>query len=1008
MLGPLLVVATLHAATTGCNRNRFDIRPARAHAMVAALAARFDLGQTVWEVVRDRIDRSTTRRAEKLEVWDRNRDAFVRAIHTTVPADVTRGLLRTLDAVLPLVDDGTLPAITRDMAEVARRITSDPADPNREVLAALAEVLTGKASRRLYLPGEPTEVVGRALAYPQSGEVIRAVAQLVRFNDGEDDLGRPNGEQDLVAQVQGAASRALKGLTVPAVPGGGAAGGGAAASSYLRDLLEEATLTGPVQLGPPAWAVRVDPRGLPVVRADPATGTLYPPFVDRDGDLLADVDAQGRPVDAAGSPVDAAPFGTSGFRDADGRALAYDGRPLYAYFDAKRTHLGLLARFVGRLLAAGVHEDLVAVLVPALGPRVRHDAGTPADPLDDYDGYASRTPAADLIWGLAETARSDSMWRLTEGLADLADARPAELEAALVGVGEAARAASRVRAARPAAVPPGGLDALVDALLPIVDRVFETGRGGTSTARVVMDVLARLGPTAQDLPAELAVLFRYAAIAKIDPLGTGPANVDRARSREVDPSRPAFYVDASGRWVDNRSLEQQLLSVLARADGCPIFGKTLAELIIENMAGLSPATAGTLARLVAQTGPLAGLICPGIAQDIQSIDALAASGAMDAYLPIARVFRDRGQVRLLIDILKALEAHYDTALRPQERVLVEVLESGAVEPLLEVVARATTVTIPGSPDRVADRLAVAVEELVDDDRVVLGADGLTRLATPLHRLLVPLRDLDAAVAAAGATSRAERLGNALLEVALEVVLDDNGTPFDPSDDRDILANRSFVPMTARTLREAARWLGPDPVARGRHLDELEASARRFLAGRDLPVVVDLELALVQAPGKRELHAALANLLTPAMTRPQDVFGSVMEITAAVLASEAPVDTRSLVRLGRFAGDCLDPSRAYLRHALTGVVRLTAQDGGDTVVALVRNLFWKGPAGKDPAPVDVYARVLRELQAAATGGPVGSSLGPRELGELLDEAASFLRDPNTGLERIYAAIQARRR
>ena len=121
-----------------------------------------------------------------------------------------------------------------------------------------------------------------------------------------------------------------------------------------------------------------------------------------------------------------------------------------------------------------------------------------------------------------------------------------------------------------------------------------------------------------------------------------------------------------------------------------------------------------------------------------------------------------------------------------------------------------------------------------------------------------------------------------------------------------------------------------------------------------------------------------------------------------------VDLDSLVVVAHFAGDLLKPSKLYLRHALTGLVRLTARDGGDTVVALVRNVFYKGPLGKDPAPVEVFMRISAELRDATSGSSGSSGLTPAEMESTLREFAEFVRDQNTGLEAVYTAIRSRKR
>src|SRR5207302_1784016 len=117
----------------------------------------------------------------------------------------------------------------------------------------------------------------------------------------------------------------------------------------------------------------------------------------------------------------------------------------------------------------------------------------------------------------------------------------------------------------------------------------------------------------------------------------------------VDYSRAATYV-AAGATIDNRSSVNQLLDLMARAQGCklPLSSQTLAETIVDLMADQTPQTVATLVSLLtAIPGFVINIACPGISNDIQSLDDLAKSGSLDALLPIAKVFKDHGETRLL-------------------------------------------------------------------------------------------------------------------------------------------------------------------------------------------------------------------------------------------------------------------------------------------------------------------------------------------------------------------------
>src|SRR5262249_47988459 len=115
----------------------------------------------------------------------------------------------------------------------------------------------------------------------------------------------------------------------------------------------------------PRWLARRDARGLPVV------ATIAPPYVDKDGDGLADVNATGSFVDAAGAPLASpTPLPVAGVADAAPRD-AFGRAALYRYVDVDRTLLGAVARDAFDLLSPsrGAGLDLLRASAVLLGAR---------------------------------------------------------------------------------------------------------------------------------------------------------------------------------------------------------------------------------------------------------------------------------------------------------------------------------------------------------------------------------------------------------------------------------------------------------------------------------------------------------------------------------------------------------------------------------------------------------------------------------------------------------------
>ena len=128
---------------------------------------------------------------------------------------------------------------------------------------------------------------------------------------------------------------------------------GSTAAKIANDFL----LTENADLGEatPLVMVRRDWRGIAKVAL--VAGNVPAPFVDADGDKLADVDAAGRFVDASGAVIMApTPFATTGdvwTRDDQGRAVDGSNTPIYEYFDVTKTLLGSML------------NDQVAMIDPA-------------------------------------------------------------------------------------------------------------------------------------------------------------------------------------------------------------------------------------------------------------------------------------------------------------------------------------------------------------------------------------------------------------------------------------------------------------------------------------------------------------------------------------------------------------------------------------------------------------------------------------------------------------------
>ncbi|MCO5165022.1 MAG: hypothetical protein M9894_01475 [Planctomycetes bacterium] len=967
----------------GC-QDRISGSGAGASSTVAGVLASQDIGAVVFALWREQVTREPAGpgRDARLAALDGRRADFVRAVNDIVNVRTVQGVAQTADALFALVDDGTLPALADHAAAVVDLLLQDP-----RALDALVDLARQqpRGSHAAIPPRELIGLLGRVANYPDSEALWTAVARLIDENDGRDAQGNPNGEPTLVPDLLALARDALN-RAATASPTATQGQLLQAVGEVLGAMTEEAQVRGTFDFGHPEWVARVDARGLPRVAADPATGRPFAPFVDQDGDGLADADAAGAFVDAAGQLIDRPVFGRPGDPgfDAEGRAVTGGGALLYEYVDAKRTILALTAKLAGDLLAREVDERGCRVLEAGLGPL-------------QADGtYGRDHPVADLAWGGLELLADDALPALLRASQHLLQRDPAAAERLIVTLArghEAARSATRGSTGLGARLSDPRMVQLVDDLMPIIDDVLEQpSNGGRSTGLVLVDTLIELRTRAPDFGPQLAPLFLFRQVVR-ETVPDGDRNdVDEARSTPVDHAQPA--------WIggqDNRSAVHQLLDLLARNDGCQLFGRSMAVWIIDQMADLSPATVGTLATLVTSLpGFLTNLFCPGTSQDIQALDALARSGALDGFLPLAKAFKDQGETELLVRLLVRLQRSYDGTLRGIERDVAAILDAGALEELEAALELARQVRDPLTNEPATETIARALGDLVDVDRVVHDRRG-QRVPSRAHLLLRPLQELDRRVVAAGRAADLTAVAEGLFEVvfAREVV---NGV--------ELLRNGSTIPLAARALDAFAAALPADAATRRAEVDLARAQLEDALASKDLAVVLQLLRTIEASPHKQTIRRSIVNLLTPNRAVQHDIFGAVVRLS--VIACSLPRGAMSLAPfqdIAPFLARVVDPQHPVVPDTLRAIERLLTADQGQTTLNLVRAALNPAPGEVDP-PAAVLLDVVQEVSAA--GGGSGGALDRAALEEGLRWLAAFIRDDVSGLGYLFALITGRQR
>lgn len=165
------------------------------------------------------------------------------------------------------------------------------------------------------------------------------------------------------------------------------------------------------------------------------------------------------------------------------------------------------------------------------------------------------------------------------------------------------------------------------------------------------------------------------------------ALADQGVLQEMDTQlRPLMVQDAAG-----HSDLQGTLEILAGTNqplkclGLQIT-PNLAKMILETMADRTPSDIQNLVSILRSTLGLADLFCalpPAVEAHIDSLDALAQSGALNGLLPMLKVFKQQGQVGLLVDVL--VEVHGANALPALEPVIIAAIDAGVVDRMMEVI-----------------------------------------------------------------------------------------------------------------------------------------------------------------------------------------------------------------------------------------------------------------------------------------------------------------------------------
>lgn len=309
------------------------------------------------------------------------RAELVLALDNAVARGVSNDLNDYLVSILPLYDDNILQNQTHALAQIIENIQTQP-----EALDALQR-LDARTGYR-----EATHALGLlkpVLSYPRFSALSGQMSLVVAPGG----IGSSPWRQVLEA-IQREADNAAS--TFNYTP---------ESNYYLaRDLLLS-TNADFAESNQATWVAARDNRGM----ALPAlvNGHLIAPFVDRDGDGMADVNATGQFIDANGALLNVpTPFhtpdeSTTIRRDSGGRALNANGELLYQYIDASQTFFAATIAEGSRLLTTRPSAlwDLTGPVRLLMGPTLARQYKYPNGIEQKFQGYdTQRSPLADAVY----------------------------------------------------------------------------------------------------------------------------------------------------------------------------------------------------------------------------------------------------------------------------------------------------------------------------------------------------------------------------------------------------------------------------------------------------------------------------------------------------------------------------------------------------------------------------------------------------------------------------------
>ena len=975
-------------------------------------------GEMVFRIIRTNLTAADTCPLQYVSQLEPHHADFVASLDFTLSEEVRNDLPDLLGStIVPVVQNGTLPQLVHHVGQALHTLVDDQLDPQRTTLTSIVHLAT---SPTLVESSMVTDVAAGALASPNLPQVLHKARLLLEEHDGVDLV--MNDVLGLVTHSQAATTSACTGLVLDDVQG-----------TLLRTdgFVDDAHYA----LGGPGWMVRPDAHGNPRVLVDLATGKLAAPFLDLNGDGVADTGASGRPIDASGTVIDLPYIDVAGPHDGAGRALNAHGGLLYDYYDVKRTALSFTMQMGGDFLAAGIHHQIPAIANAVLGAPIACNDGTTT-----CRAYSTTdNPLADLTHLGFELLRYPQTSKLTNVLHQLFITDPDKAEDLLVAAGDVITAlqSSTIKLTDTAMY-----DALIG-IVPLLRQIFTTSNTtGKSTPRLLVDLLASMTPAEKaQIEQSLGWMLAYESLdSRPNPTPSGPL---------VDYLHNRFYRNASNTWIDNRSGLEQAIELLGYADcgfiGCSqgalstscvaataldgAFGNpddgTVSAWLLGAMSSKSPATVSSLITVIDWLNNFSiPLVCNGAgcalealgcssaradaaAAHIPALKSLANSGGLDWLLPIARVFNAQHQMPALVaifdyvatDLWKSgeynrLVDNANSFVRRLEPPILSTAKAGAIVKIFGALDVLHGISVPGTTDPASYLLVDSIDYAIQPRTVSTRRAPVANSAIATELLKV-VRTISARLETANAGSALSSVVGFATHYLTETTTLSGG--------RRVLAHPNMRMLSAVGLQAFSDLSALSPAAQACYIDQFQQQSESYLTGRNFATLVRLANQVIGSPNAAPVEAWLVSLLRANPSGPVEAYRPILQLAAA--AASAPPSNDDLTKIASWLQRVAQDNQSTALATLDALDDMVQSDTSGATVQILRNLVGPGPAAGGAPPVSVFADTFGDVASVDTGNACAMRqvLTVPILEHVVTSLGEFLLDDVNGITSIWKLV-----